>query len=114
MYTVKLADNTQLGNLELNGNNFISNTEITEDMFAGKLGTVEVTNHETGEVENYTDMELVQVTTVKGQYWFILREPSAQEKKFKELQSTIKSSASDITDIQVALAEVYELIMGGM
>ena len=36
-FTVTLADGTSITGLELNGNNFVSKTEVTPEMFAGKL-----------------------------------------------------------------------------
>ena len=42
-YTIKLADGTEFIGLGLNGNNFVSPTEITEDVFEGKLSRVEIT-----------------------------------------------------------------------
>ena len=39
-FKITLADGTQLKNLKLNGNNYISKTEITEDYFKGKLSKI--------------------------------------------------------------------------
>ena len=40
MYTIKLYDGTVLDNLELNGNNFISDTIIPDTVFENNLKTV--------------------------------------------------------------------------
>lgn len=42
LFKVTLADGTSIDNLELNGNNFISQTEVTPATFAGKLNSVKI------------------------------------------------------------------------
>lgn len=59
--------------------------------------------------QTYQDMKLVQISKVGKSYWFILAEKTAEEKQ-KELAAT---NANSITDLQLALAEVYEMIIGG-
>lgn len=102
MYTMTLSDGTKLENLELNGNNWISKTKITDKDFEGKLVKVSATDGEhTYEFDNAV---LVQIMELDNKYWFILREKTREEK--------IEES---ITATQVALAEVYEqmLMLGG-
>ena len=41
-FKITLADGTQLKNLKLNGNNYISKTEITEDDFKGIIDLFEM------------------------------------------------------------------------
>lgn len=82
IYEITLADDTVISNLKLNGNNFVSTTEITEDMFYDNLSSVTVTNTTTGEVTEYGAMELVQIATYDfdpGKYYFILREITQKE-----------------------------------
>ena len=82
-FTVKLADGTQLTGLELNGNNFISKTEVTEATFAGKLGHVVIEGDADddmgGLIGEHEHMELVQVEQYGSEWWFILRDMSAAE-----------------------------------
>ena len=89
-FTIKLADGTQLANLELNGNNFISRTEVTEEMFKGKLSKVTITGDaeadEGGLIGTHEHMELVQIAhytqDVHGcadGWYFVLREIPAAE-----------------------------------
>lgn len=59
--------------------------------------------------QTYQDMKLVQISKVGKSYWFILAEKTAEEKQ-KELAA---ANANSITDLQLALAEVYEMIIGG-
>ena len=82
IYEITLADDTVISDLILNGNNFVSTTEITEDMFHDNLSSVTITNTTTGEVIEQGASELVQIATYDfdpGKYYFILREFSQQE-----------------------------------
>ncbi len=100
MYTMILSDGTKLENLYLNGNNWISSAKLTDKDFEGKLKKVSVTD---GEVtEEYENQILVQITEVDGKYWFVLRGKTRQE----EMEESI-------TETQVALAEIYEQMLGG-
>lgn len=84
-FTITLADGTQLGGLELNGNNFVSKTEVTEETFKGKLGRVKIEGDAdadmAGLIGEHEHMELVQIVhytkTVHGcddGYYFVLRD----------------------------------------
>ena len=94
--TIKLADGTQLDGLELNGNNFISKTKVTEETFRGKLGHVTITGDaeadEAGLIGEHGQMELVQVAHytqathgMKDGYYFVLRDiPAAELEKLQD------------------------------
>lgn len=77
-YTITLSDGSQITDLTLNGNNYISAKKVTEETFAGKLSTVTITCDD-GTETVLTDAELVQVVKMGKEYWFILRELSAAE-----------------------------------
>ena len=100
MYTVTLSDGSKIENLTMNGNNFVSKSKLTEAMFINKLSKITVNNGKND--TEYSNMVLVQVTQMGDEYWFILREKTKEEK-----------SEQEITDIQIALAEVYETMLGG-
>ena len=100
MYTMTLSDGTKLENLELNGNNWISSTKLTEKDFEGKLNKVTVTDGKS--TQEYEKQLLVQITEVEGKYWFILRGKTQRE----EIEESI-------TEMQVAIADVYEQMLGG-
>ncbi len=104
MYTITLADGNTIENLTLNGNNYIAQGIIADSVFEGNLS--EVTISDGTNTENYTDMMLVQNKVYGDNSWFILAEKS-------ELQKKEENSMSSITDIQLAMAEIYELILGG-
>lgn len=94
-YTLTLSDGSKLENLQLNGNNFLSETEVTPATFAGKLSEVRITASGTPtEPRPYPDTlhdaELVQITTPDetpdGRWWFILREIPEEERYRKEME----------------------------
>lgn len=104
MYKITLSDGSQLENLTLNGNNYIAQGEIADSVFEGKLDTVKISDGETE--ETYTDMVLVSNIVREGKSWFILGQKSEEEKQREAINSSF-------TDLQMALAEVYEMVIGG-
>ena len=107
MYTITLADGKQITNLELNGTNYVSEVKIDEHIFEHNLSTMKVSD---GEIENtYTDMIFVQQIEIDGKYYLAFRAKTQNEK----LAETIIKNSSSVTDMQMALAEVYEMIAGG-
>ena len=110
MYQITLHDGTVLDELELNGNNFISEKVIDDSVFSGNLDTVTISNGET--TETYTDMKLLSNRVDGGKSWFVLGEKTAQEKAMERLVASLSVNAESITDVQLALAELYEMILG--
>lgn len=107
MYTITLADGKQITNLKLNGTNYVSEVKVDEHIFEHNLSTMKVSD---GEIENtYTDMIFVQQMEIDGKYYLAFRVKTQTEK----LAEIIKKNASSVTDMQMALAEVYEMIAGG-
>ena len=111
MYQITLHDGTVLDELELNGNNFISTQVIDDSAFFGNLDTVTISNGET--TETYTDMKLLSNRVDGGKTWFVLGEKTEQEKTMERLVSALSVNAESITDVKLALAELYEMIIGG-
>ena len=99
-WKITLSDGTKLENLGLNGNNFISETKITEKDFKGKLskvvfeGKVEEKNFK----QECNNMELVQIAHYEDGYYFVLREIPQEELDKLKMQSDIEYLAmmSDI------------------
>ena len=92
-WKITLSDGTTIENLGLSGNNFISDTEITEDMFTGKLSsvTIEGTDDEGNAVsEEHGRMELVQIKQYDDKYYFILRDLSQDEIDKEQMQADIE------------------------
>ena len=110
MYQITLHDGTVLDELELNGNNFISEKVIDDSVFSGNLDTVTISNGET--TETYTDMKLMSNRIDGSKSWFVLGEKTEQEKAMERIVSALNVNAESITDVQLALAEIYEMILG--
>lgn len=109
MYTITLADGTKLEKLDKNGDNYVSKKKVDETIFTeSNLAKMVVNDGETD--TEFTDMVFIQqMQWADGTYYLAFREKTDKEK----LLATITANASSITDIQEALAEVYELVIGG-
>lgn len=98
-YTIKLADGRVISNLRLNGNNYISETQITESMFDGNLSEVVITD-KNGFEEHHKNMALVQIMKVKQDYLFILRDKSALELWQEQVAANVDYIAM-MTDLEL-------------
>lgn len=112
MYTITLADGRTLTGLDRNGDNFISVEQVDESIFADNLSSMTISDGETETVMH--DVELIVQQKYDDGYYLCFRELSTQEKALADLKKAIDSNANSVTDVQVALTEVYELITGGM
>ena len=101
-WKITLSDGTQLKDLRLNGNNYISEVKLTEDDFKGKLSKVTIEGSEDDQEikQEYEHMELVQIVQYENEYHFVLRELSAAELKEIKMQSDIEYLAM-MTDIDL-------------
>lgn len=98
-YTITLADGRKLTGLTKNGDNFVSKTKVDESIFVNNLSTMTVSDGET-EV-TMTDVQFIQqMEWFDGSWYLAFREISQEEKA--------------MTDLQLALVEVYEMILGGI
>lgn len=88
-YTITLATGVMIANLMLNGNNFISDEDLTEDTFAGKLYNVTITDSE-GNTETIENGELISLYKEDGKTWFIIRETPVDVLKERKIQSDIQ------------------------
>lgn len=100
MYTIKLYDGTMLDNLELNGNNFISDLIILDSVFENNLKSVEVFDSEN--IQILTDQFLAANRVIDNKSWFVLIDKTPEMKREEEM-----------TNIQLALVELYESLLGG-
>jgi len=87
MYSIKLNNGTILTNLILNGNNFISDKIIPDDIFTDNLNEVEISDGESTRV--YNDMMLVANRVIDGKSWFILAEKTPEQKEKEALEAII-------------------------
>lgn len=77
-YTITLADGSQLTNLRLNGNNFVSETLVERSQFTGKL--YEVSINDGMKTDTYQDMTLLQIAEYTDGWYFILAPIDKEEK----------------------------------
>ena len=88
IYKITLGDGTEISNLKLNGNNFISTEKIEESEFADNCSPVTISDGTTETVR--PNMELVQIVEqIPGEYWFVLRDISEEEFARIKMQSDI-------------------------
>lgn len=88
-FTITLADGTVLKDLGLNGNNYVSKSKLTEEDFADNLSSVTIAGSD-GSLEEYENLELVQIQKYGKEYWFVLRQLSAQELAALKTQADIE------------------------
>lgn len=98
MYSLTLADGTVLENLSVNGNNFISDDLVTEEMFTGNTYVMTVNDGEN--VTEYKNMALVYIQKNGDKYWFGFRERSAEELARIKMESDIAFIAM-MTDVEL-------------
>lgn len=98
MHKITLQDGTVIDNLELNGNNYISNTLIADAVFTKNLGTVEISDG--NKVQILKDMKLIANQNHDGKSWFILAEKTQADKdrdRLSELETKIELAADKTT-----------------
>lgn len=98
IYKITLSDGTVIDNLKLNGNNYISNSELTDDMFLGKLDKVIINDGEKDTA--YENMTLVQIVKYDEEYWFILRPMTKRELRDLKNRADIDYIAM-MTDVEI-------------
>ena len=98
VYTIILADGTELTGLRLNGDNYISSAAVSADVFEDNCSPVIISDGENDEI--HENMELVQVTNVGDEFWFILRDMTAAELEKIRMQADIEYIAM-MADIEL-------------
>lgn len=98
IYKITLADGTVIENLKLNGNNFVSDREITSEMFGGNLSKVTINDGEKDTV--LKNMELVQIAKYGEEYFFILRQLTDKELQDIKNRADIDYIAM-MTDVEI-------------
>lgn len=87
-YKVKLADGTELCDLDMNGNNYISKTPISKGIFENNCSPVIISCGE--EVEIHPAMDVIHVTKMDQGYWFALRDLTESELRAIKIRSDIE------------------------
>ena len=70
IYKITLADGTELSDLHLNGNNFVSDTPVTKEQFEFNCSPVTISDGTY--TETHENMELNHLQVIDGQYYFVL------------------------------------------
>ena len=111
MYTITLKDGTKIENLDMNGTNYVSQTEIDKSIFTSdNLSEMTIFDSETNEETKYEDMIFIQqMKWMDGTYYLAFREKTQEEK----LAEAIINNTDSVTDLQLAIAELYETVIGG-
>ena len=113
MYKITLADGTVIDNLVLNGDNYIAQgMDVDEKTFEGKLSEV-VISCDDPEVPSVTlvDAVLAKCENIDNQTWIVLREKTSQEKAQEKLEAILTADSKNIVDLQLAIVELYEMII---
>lgn len=115
MHNIKLSDGTELNNLELNGNNYISDNIIDDAVFKNNLDMVTTTDTDANSSVEYKNMKLIQNKVINNKSWFILAEKTEDELEKENLGQQL--SEREIQEIiqgqQISDLEI-RLIMGGL
>ena len=102
MIKIILNNGNEINNLTLNGNNYISNNVLLDDIFTDGLSIVTVID---GDISTeYKDMKLIQNIALDDKSWFILAEKTEEEILKERLKST-EDALMILMDLQM---------MGGM
>lgn len=80
MYNIVFSDKTELTNLSLNGNNFISDQAVPDEAFSESNLTHVIIRSENGFKEFY-DMFLVTNRVIDGKSWFVIAEKTEEMKR---------------------------------
>lgn len=106
-FTIVLDDDTQIKNLELNGNCYISSSELKEADIESKLSKVRIEGSD-GTVEEHGQMALVQVTANGGKWWLCLRDLTAAEIQTASLKTQLKDASNAIAELTELIASVAQ------
>ena len=96
-----LSNGNTVENLIINGNNYISDEIISDDVFTDGLAVVTVVDGKTS--TEYKNMKLIQNIVIDDKSWFILAEKTEEEILKERLKST-----------EDALMILMDLQMGGV
>lgn len=99
MYSVKLTNGVEIKDLELNGNNFISNTLIDESIFENNLDEISIIDDK-GNIEELNNAKVI-FTKVLDKQSFILIEKTKEEIE----NETLYQLLADLTET---------VLLGGM
>ena len=99
-HKIVLSDGTKI-NATLNGNNYITKATVKESQFAD-LSSLTIDG------EAQTDASLRNLWKAEDGTHLVFGTMTAVEKTATAINTAVTQNGSDITDIQVALADIYE------
>ena len=102
MIKIILNNGNEINNLTLNGNNYISDNTLSNDIFTDGLSIVTVVDSDIS--TEYKNMKLIQNIVLDGKSWFILAEKT-EEEMLKERLKFTENALMILMDLQT---------MGGM
>ena len=77
VYSIILANGNRIDNLQLNGNNYISTTEILESTFSGRISPVEILHNSESEIHERYSLE--RIANWDGKWWILFHDKSDEE-----------------------------------
>lgn len=104
MYTITLADGTEIKNLSLNGNNFISDTPLDASIFDNNLQSVHITGPNVD--ETFKNLDIASLREDGGKCWIVLRQLSDSEIRERNTQADIRELFNTSDDIILMMADL--------
>lgn len=98
IFRIVLSDGTEIENLTMNGNNYISKTPIDKSVFSGNLSPVKI--YAEREEEAHESMALIHLTRYGSEFWFALRDLTEPELREIKNRSDIEYIAM-MTDVEL-------------
>ena len=92
MYKVILADGTELKDLELNSNNFVSNTAVDDEIFKDNLENVTIMDDE-GNIEKLNNAKVVFSRVLDKQSFILIKKTKEELEK-----ETLYQLLADLTE----------------
>ena len=104
MYTIVFSDQTELTNLALNGNNFISEQAIPDEAFSESNLAHVIIRSENGFQEFY-DMFLVVNRVIDGKSWFVIAEKTEEMKRAERI-AQLEAQNAMLTECLLEMSEI--------
>jgi hypothetical protein len=104
MYKITLDSGHVIDNLILNGNNYVSETEIDDSHLQGILNEVVIENEDQRLV--YEKLKLISHMKVEGVSWLVFGEPSSEEVRNNQIDSRFETVEQEQEVIITVLADI--------
>ena len=99
LYIITLADGTTHENLRLNGNNYISDTEIDPNIFVNNCSPMTISDGESAETHAHAECVACREDKVEGGWWMVFRDIPQKELEEREREQRLE-------DLEAVLAEI--------